>query len=100
MERVTTADLMDDLRKVVQDTEALLRATEGQVGEKADDARRRVQAALESARTRLTKMQGSAAEMGDEAVRATEAYVREKPWQALGIAAGAGLVLGLLLSRR
>ena len=42
MEKVTTADLMDDLRKVVQDTEALLRATEGQVGEKADDARRRV----------------------------------------------------------
>ena len=42
MEKVTTADLMDDLRKVVQDTEALLRATEGQVGEKADDARRNV----------------------------------------------------------
>ena len=39
MEKVTTADLMDDLRKVVHDTEALLRATEGQVGEKADDAR-------------------------------------------------------------
>ena len=100
MEKVTTADLMDDLRKVVQDTEALLRSTEGQIGEKADDARRRVQAAIESARTRLKGMQGSAAEMGDEAVRATETYVREKPWQALGIAAGVGLVLGLLFSRR
>jgi ElaB/YqjD/DUF883 family membrane-anchored ribosome-binding protein len=51
MEKVTTADLMDDLRTVVQDTEVLLRATEGQIGEKADDARRRVQAALASART-------------------------------------------------
>jgi ElaB/YqjD/DUF883 family membrane-anchored ribosome-binding protein len=100
MERVTTADLMDDLRKVVHDTEALLRATEGQVGEKADDARRRVQAALESARSRLKDMQGSAAEMGEEAVRATEVYVRENPWQAVGIAAGVGLVLGLLISRR
>ena len=32
MEKVTTADLMDDLRTVVQDTEVLLRATEGQIG--------------------------------------------------------------------
>jgi ElaB/YqjD/DUF883 family membrane-anchored ribosome-binding protein len=100
MERVTTADLMDDLRKVVHDTEALLRATEGQIGEKADEARRRVQAALDAARTRLKAMQGSAAEMGEEAVRATETYVRDNPWQAVGIAAGVGLLLGLLLSRR
>jgi ElaB/YqjD/DUF883 family membrane-anchored ribosome-binding protein len=100
MEKVTTADLMDDLRKVVQDTEALLRATEGQIGEKADDARRRVQAALESARTRLKTVQGSATEMGEEAVKATEVYVRENPWQSVGIAAGIGLVLGLLISRR
>jgi ElaB/YqjD/DUF883 family membrane-anchored ribosome-binding protein len=100
MERITTADLMDDLRKVVHDTEALLRATEGQVGEKAEDARRRVQAALDSARARLKNVQGSATEMGEEAVRATETYVRENPWQALGIAAGVGLVLGMLLTRR
>jgi ElaB/YqjD/DUF883 family membrane-anchored ribosome-binding protein len=45
-------------------------------------------------------MQGSAAEMGEEAVKATETYVRENPWQAIGIAAGVGLVLGLLISRR
>jgi ElaB/YqjD/DUF883 family membrane-anchored ribosome-binding protein len=100
MERITTADLMDDLRKVVHDTEALLRATEGQVGEKADDARRRVEAALDRARNRLKNVQGSATEMGEEAVRATETYVRENPWQALGIAAGVGLVLGMLLTRR
>jgi ElaB/YqjD/DUF883 family membrane-anchored ribosome-binding protein len=100
MEKVTTADLMDDLRKIVQDTEALLRATEGQIGEKADDARRRVQVALDGARARLKSVQGSATEMGEEAVRATETYVRDNPWQALGIAAGVGLVLGLLLTRR
>lgn len=100
MERVTTADLMDDLRKVVHDTEALLRVTEGQIGDKADEARRRVQAALETARARLKAIQGSAAEMGEEAVRGTETYVRDNPWQAIGIAACVGLLLGVLLSRR
>ena len=29
-----------------------------------------------------------------------ESYVRENPWHSLGIAAGVGLVLGVLLSRR
>ena len=27
-------------------------------------------------------------------------FVRDNPWQAVGIAAGIGLVLGLLISRR
>jgi ElaB/YqjD/DUF883 family membrane-anchored ribosome-binding protein len=43
----------------------------------------------------------------DEALRrarevadATDEYVRENPWQSVGIAAGVGLLLGLLLSRR
>ena len=27
-------------------------------------------------------------------------YVREKPWQGIGVGAAAGLVLGLLLARR
>ena len=58
------------------------------------------EAALDSARARLKAMQGSAAEMGEEAVKATETYVRDNPWQAIGIAAGVGLVLGLLISRR
>src|SRR4029453_11937521 len=94
MERVTTADLIDDLRKVIHDTEALLRATEGQIGEKADEARPRGQTALDTARTRLKAMQGWATEMGDEAVRATEPYVRDNPWQAIGVAAAVGLLLG------
>ena len=35
-----------------------------------------------------------------EAGQATDAYVRENPWQAVGIAAGAGLLIGMLISRR
>ena len=100
MELVTTAKLMDDLRTVVRDTEDLLKATAAQTGEKAEEARRRAMAALERARTRLQEAQASATEMGGEAVKATEQYVKENPWQALGIAAGVGLVLGVLLSRR
>ena len=34
------------------------------------------------------------------AAKATDDYVRDNPWQAVGIAAMAGLVLGILISRR
>ena len=100
MEPVTTSKLMDDLRAVVRDTEELLRATATQTGEKAEEARKRATAAVERARARLHEAQTSAVEMGDEAMKATENYVRENPWQAIGIAAGVGLVLGVLLTRR
>ena len=39
-------------------------------------------------------------EQGKIAVDATEEYVHKPPWQALGLSAAIGLVLGLLISRR
>lgn len=100
MEQVSTGRLMEDLRTVVRDTEELLKATASQTGEKAEEARRRVSAALDGAKVRLQQAQASAAQMSDEALKATEQYVRDNPWQALGIAAGVGLVLGAMLARR
>jgi ElaB/YqjD/DUF883 family membrane-anchored ribosome-binding protein len=35
-----------------------------------------------------------------EAARATDVYVHENPWRAIGAAAGVGLVIGLLIGRR
>ena len=35
-----------------------------------------------------------------DAAKATDDYVHENPWQAIGIAAAVGLVAGLLMSRR
>jgi ElaB/YqjD/DUF883 family membrane-anchored ribosome-binding protein len=33
------------------------------------------------------------------AARATDEYVHDHPWRAVGIAAGVGLVVGMLISR-
>ncbi|RYF36345.1 MAG: DUF883 family protein, partial [Comamonadaceae bacterium] len=38
--------------------------------------------------------------MDVHAGRAADVYVHENPWRAIGLAAGAGLVIGLLISRR
>jgi ElaB/YqjD/DUF883 family membrane-anchored ribosome-binding protein len=85
-----------DLKLVISDAEALLRATVGQVGETAAAARAKMQESLESAKLKL----GPLGEEVAEKARATEDYVRENPWQAVGVAVLAGIALGLLISRR
>ncbi len=97
---VTAEKLAADLRLVISDAEALLRATIGQAGETAQAARAKVQETLDSAKLRLGPLGEEAAEQTRAAVRAADDYVREHPWQAVGIAALVGIALGLLVSRR
>ena len=93
-ERVSMGDVLEDLRTVVRDAEALLRATDGQVGERVEEIRARVEETLDSARERLKEAgEGKAARMKAVA-RSTETYVRENPWTAILIAAGIGYLLG------
>ena len=97
---VTAEKLAADLRLVISDAEALLRATAGQAGETIASARSKVQESLDAAKIKLGPLGEEAAEQARAAARATEDYVREHPWQAVGIAALAGIALGLLISRR
>ena len=97
---VTAEKLAADLRLVISDAEELLRATVGQAGETAAAARAKMQESLESAKLKLGPLGEEAAEQARAAVRATDDYVREHPWQAVGIAALVGIALGLLVSRR
>ncbi|HUK05764.1 MAG TPA: DUF883 family protein [Burkholderiales bacterium] len=92
--------LVADLKVVVADAEELLRATASQAGEKVAAARERIQASLASAKVKLTEAERAALEKAKEAAKATDDYVHENPWRAVGIAAGVGLLLGLLIGRR
>jgi len=97
---VSKQKLVADLKVVVADAEELLRATASQAGEKVSAARERIQASLATAKVKLTEAERALLEKSKVAARATDDYVRENPWQAVGIAAAAGLVLGVLISRR
>jgi ElaB/YqjD/DUF883 family membrane-anchored ribosome-binding protein len=92
--------LVADLKLVVADAEELLRATASQAGEKVSAARERIQASLASAKVKLGDAERAALEKAKEAASAADDYVQENPWHAVGIAAGVGLLLGLLIGRR
>ncbi|MBL8202394.1 MAG: DUF883 family protein [Chromatiales bacterium] len=101
MARTTpTEKLLRDLKTVVDDAEALLQATAAQTGERVDGIRERAKASLQQAKTRLMEAEGEALEQVREAAASADEFVQENPWQAVGVAAGVGLLLGLLISRR
>jgi ElaB/YqjD/DUF883 family membrane-anchored ribosome-binding protein len=77
----TTEDLMAELRAVAREAEELLQATAEQTGAKVEELRERAKDALAAA-------------------RGIDDQVRRNPWAAVAIAAGVGLVIGLLLSRK
>jgi len=95
-----SARLKDDLAAVVRDAESLMGAVADEAGAKSDEARARVREALDRVKGRLGEIEAAVSERGAEAAKAADDYVHTHPWQAAGIAAGIGLVVGLLIARR
>ena len=86
----TPADrFMDELRKVIADAEELLRVTAGEAGPKVQEVRARAEESLRSAREHL---QGAGKQL--------DSHVRENPWAAVGVAAGIGVIIGILMARK
>ena len=97
---ISKEKLITDLKVLISDTEELLTATTGQAGEKIAVARERIQASLAVYKDKLIDAEQALMERTKEAARATDEYVHEHPWQAVGAAAGVGLLLGMLIARR
>ena len=96
---VSKEKLMQDFRLVVTDTEELLRATAGVAGEKVSAARERIQENLAAAKVRLAKAEEAVVAKTKEAAMATDEYVHENPWTAVGVGAAVGVIVGMLISR-
>jgi ElaB/YqjD/DUF883 family membrane-anchored ribosome-binding protein len=98
-DRVTTDKLMADLKVLATDTEELLKATASQTGQQVAQVRAKAEESLKAAKARVAELQDAALAKTRAAGRATDDYVRANPWQAIGICAVAGFVLGALLAR-
>lgn len=97
---VSKEKLAQDLKIVIADAEELLRATASQAGEKVSAAREKIQDSLRHAKVKLAEVEDVLIDKGKQAARATDEYVHDHPWKAVGIAAGIGLIIGMLISRR
>lgn len=92
--------LVSDLKAVVTDAEEILRATAGAAGEKVGELRTKIEARLRDAKERLADAEAILVDKTKAAARATDDFVHDQPWKAVGVAAALGLALGVLIGRR
>jgi ElaB/YqjD/DUF883 family membrane-anchored ribosome-binding protein len=93
-------NLIDSVKSSLNDAESLLREAATSTGDRAAELRDRAMTSLKRTRESLYEMQDAVFERGRKAARATDDYVHDNPWQAIGIAGVTGLLLGLLIARR
>jgi ElaB/YqjD/DUF883 family membrane-anchored ribosome-binding protein len=93
---VNTDQIVKDLKTVARDAEELVKATAGEVGERARDARARLSAALEAAKETCRSLE----EKAIEGAKATDKVIREHPYQSMGAAFALGLLIGVLVTRK
>ena len=92
---VTREKLVEDFKVLKDDVQELLKATASVVGEKASEARVKVQESLKVAQEKLADATETVKAKGKIAIAATDDYVHDNPWKAVGIATGVGFLLGI-----
>lgn len=92
--------LINDLNQGIADSEEMLKLTADEVSAGAVQLRERVRERMNKAKAELLHLQQVTVEKAKAAGHATDEFVHENPWKSIGIAAGVGLVVGLLISRR
>lgn len=91
------ADLLNDLRTLVVDAEKML---ESSVSEHTEEAVSALRARYEAASERMGEIYASAKRNVSAGAKYTDETIRANPYQSIAIAAGVGLLVGVLIGRR
>lgn len=90
----------DEWSNLIAALEGLAAAAAADGSDRYAEVRQRAEAALASARAKAEASASSAQARVYDLADQADVYVRQNPWQAIGIGAGIGLIAGLLLSRK
>jgi ElaB/YqjD/DUF883 family membrane-anchored ribosome-binding protein len=92
--------LAASLKQMVDEADQLLKSAQGTGSDKFNAARDKFETQLRHARKELEQLQDDALHSARRAVRTADHAVHEHPYTAMGISAGVGLLLGMLIARR
>ncbi len=92
--------IANNMRGLVEGAEALLRTTASYTGDEVEAARGKLNEQLSRAHSLYSDLESSAVDSYRNAATHTEAYVKANPWRSVGIAAGIGALISLLVARR
>jgi ElaB/YqjD/DUF883 family membrane-anchored ribosome-binding protein len=95
-----TKQLLSELTALLAQFESAVHAGRAAASEQGTEAAIDLQAGLKQARARVDDLRQNVQDELDRGVQATEQLVRGQPWLAIGIAAAAAFVLGVVIGRR
>lgn len=98
--RQTSRNLREDLNHLKTDLDALMSRAATLSEEELKDAYGQIMTRFSTLRYAAKGIAAQAGQQLNQGVGVTTEYVKERPLQAVGIAAGIGFLLGLLVSRR
>jgi ElaB/YqjD/DUF883 family membrane-anchored ribosome-binding protein len=93
----TPKELLNDLHTLVAEAEKMMGDS---LSEHTEDAVSSLRTRFDAAQERLSDLYAGAKTRVVAGAKCTDAAIRENPYQALAIAAGVGLLAGVLLGRR
>jgi ElaB/YqjD/DUF883 family membrane-anchored ribosome-binding protein len=98
----TTQDnpIARDIQNVVSDAQDLLKTVQTEGSDRMTEVRAKVQTQLDSARKTLGELQQTVQDNARQYMDTTDTYVRGNPWQAVGISAAVGALVGFLIARK
>ena len=100
MSDVTQEKLVTDVKELISDAEIYIKATAGQLNEKAKEAGEQFSKKLAEAKVKVDETEVVLRERAVATAKETDKVIRDHPYESIGVAFGIGVLLGVLLNRK
>jgi ElaB/YqjD/DUF883 family membrane-anchored ribosome-binding protein len=97
---INSENLIGDFKALMADAEELIKATASHEDGQLGVIRSKALETLNSAKESLSSLEGTVTEKAKVVAERTDEFVHRNPWEAVGVAAGIGLLIGLFIRRR
>ncbi|MBU3602773.1 YqjD family protein [Polynucleobacter sp. AM-25C3] len=98
--QISSETLIGDFKALMADAEDLIKATAGHEEGPLSAIRSKALETLNSAKESLSSVEGTLTEKAKVVAEGADEFVHRNPWEAVGVAAGLGLLIGLFIRRR
>jgi ElaB/YqjD/DUF883 family membrane-anchored ribosome-binding protein len=98
--QINSENLIGDFKALMADAEELIKATASHEDGPLGAIRSKALDTLNSAKESISSVEGSVTEKAKVVAERADDFVHRNPWEAVGVAAGLGLLIGLFIRRR
>jgi ElaB/YqjD/DUF883 family membrane-anchored ribosome-binding protein len=96
---ISSEQLIVDFKALMADAEALIKATASHEDGAIAAVRSKASETLANAKENLSMLEGPLVDKAKVMAQGADDFVHRNPWEAVGVAAGLGLLIGLLIRR-